>query len=597
MTSTKGDAPVNADGLTPEQVAILEAFNKEAEGGAAAPAAHQLMPGASFVGCGYNVFGRYASARSCLDQVLDISNDPLVDQQFIDMSLSLEAMTHAFSQIPAELKLIYSLPKTIQFNPLFHLESKYDFQDSIEEQTTKWKTDSKVGGQYGLFTGEAEARFGSDVTKLSTTRYSSLTASMVYFDLRLNYSLSSLPPLKPGVQIDLDNETIAPEAIFAKYGSHYLTAVSVGTRVTFTSTIDTSRFTSKFELETFVKASYGEKTESISAENRTGFNKDLERYKEHRHTDKSGDGISNEQIDAIKLGTEADVSVLKGGWHNPTLIDFPENALQPLWKHCKSPIRAKALEDAFDRLSQEKLAQHHALYTPVYLYRRRPNWTYYRLHRSAEFAEVHGEADYADWTIENDGKPLFHVLSKQLPGSVALREYRFGGENTSWRYETDTWRTWLHYIEKTSRGGPGGRSQWQHLGIDPIGYVFEEPGAETSPKADGAAAGPRRVPIYAYTPTAAPANQHFYYSRDDDDHLHADVGEQWNLYIMPECDSAFLPEPTIGWAAFSRREERTAFGDYFWKDLKIQATLEFKQIVAAAWDKRPQWYAWVFGKH
>ena len=152
-----------AAALTPEERAKLDAFNKHTTGddGSAKPP----IPGLEFLGIGYDIFDQYASATSCKQPVLDFSAQLMVDQQVIDASIPLDQMEHAFNQIPTELKLIYQRPATVTYLSRFEIRSESEFDSTIDDQITKWSTHSSVGGTYGLFSGEVDARFSSRKAK------------------------------------------------------------------------------------------------------------------------------------------------------------------------------------------------------------------------------------------------------------------------------------------------------------------------------------------------------------------------------------------------------------------------------------------------
>lgn len=367
------------------------------------------------------------------------------------------------------------------FLPLFDVGSTEDFGSTLDEQTTEWSNHSNMTGTYGLSSDEVDARSKSKLSKLLTTKYSPLSAKSGYFQLGLNYGLTNAAPLRKEVQDDLDNAEIAPTAFFKEYGTHYLMAVSVGARVTISCTLDTSKLKSKFGLDVLLKASYGEKTEKISAENQTTFDEDLEKFREHGRTTILGAGTSEEQIDTVAQGTKSGVAVLKGGWHNPTLIDFPKDALRPIWLRCGDEARKNAFQAEFDRIVSEKkdVAALHALYTPVYLYRYFDGWWLicYRFHHGGELAGS-PEANGVNWELQNNGEPLFHVLSQQLPGSVPLFEYRHAGDDRLWRYETGTWSAYIDFLASADyrNGVLGhfyGRTHCHRVSSKPIGYVLD----------------------------------------------------------------------------------------------------------------------------
>jgi hypothetical protein len=256
----------------------------------------------------------------------------------------------------------------------------------------------------------------------------------------------------------------------------------------------------------------------------------IKRFQDYSKTSVFGVGISDDQIEKIKAGTEAGVSVLKGGWHNPTLIDFPNDALTPIWDYCTDPDRKKQFQEAFDNLAKThaSVISGLSLYKPLYLYRGEVNddgpdipspngrshcsGPTYRLYPTTDLAGS-GDADGIAWEVQNDGKPFINVAEKQLPGTEPLFAWRLLPDRHVWRYNIG--RPW---------GGPvlaappmiGIEEEaariWELVSSTPIGYVLN-PYDNRFPRPEGV----RAVYLYA-SPTVQWVG---YYSLDEVDNTRA----------------------------------------------------------------------------
>jgi hypothetical protein len=160
------------------------------------------------------------------------------------------------------------------------------------------------------------------------------------------------------------------------------------------------------------------------------------------------------------------VSVLKGGWHNPTLIDFPSDALTPIWDYCTDPNRKKQFQDAFDNLAKThaSVISGLSLYKPLYLYQGQVNGgVTYRLYENTNLAGSRDAGGIA-WTIQNDGKAFLNVAAKQTDGTIPLYQYRVSDQPNIWRYETSPWLP--------PEEGDFSRL-WERVSSTPIGYVLD----------------------------------------------------------------------------------------------------------------------------
>ena len=434
-------APAGEDNLTDDEWEKLNKFAHGDSSGTPAPASRQPIPGLEFVGVGYDIFDRYASVESCKQQILDFSEVPEVDQQVIDASLPLDIIKTAFTNVPTEMKLIYKRPQKVKFLPRYEVRSDYEFNSTLENQITKWSTHINLSGNYGPFAGEIDARFGSTLAKLATTKFYSLVSKSTYYQLVLNYGIGETLPVRPEVQRDLDDPSIAPADFFDEYGTHYLSSIAVGCRVTVSCAIETSQMESDFDFTGYLNATYGGRGAGASVTTGTTYENKVKRFREHSRTSVLGVGISDEQLDKIKEGTEAGVAVLKGGWHNPSLIDFPTGtSFKRIWMLAKDEARRSAFQAEFDRRAAQRtsIISGLSLYIPIYLYRSADVGSY-RLYPTAHLdgssdagaSPGRSRTEASRYSISPQSRskepyPCINIVCRAIAGCGASRQVQFG---------------------------------------------------------------------------------------------------------------------------------------------------------------------------
>jgi len=194
------------------------------------------FPGLQYLGCGYNVFGTYASVDSIKGQLFDFSNEKMVKEQFLDRSLTGDQISNAFTSIPPEIKLCYSRFEKVQYKPIFHATIEYQSSGSMMAEQQKMSAQAALSVDYGAFGGELSVRYDTTNTRVATTKYYSATAINQYYELTMGNFPSpqlhpELLPLNKTFKKDLYNKNIAPNVLFDVYGTHYLSAVTIGCRI------------------------------------------------------------------------------------------------------------------------------------------------------------------------------------------------------------------------------------------------------------------------------------------------------------------------------------------------------------------------------
>jgi hypothetical protein len=441
---------------------------------------HPPIPGHEFLGAGYNAFGRYAhaSADEVRANIVDFFTEGSVDQQLYDESLPQvrQNVENAFTTMPTEIKLFYAKPPTMQYLPRFEASVDFSLDGSISSEQHSLATHAEVEGSYGLFAGEFTARYDSSDSKLATAKFYSAAARIFYYDLTMaNYGMDPIKFMRPTVRQDLNDKSKDPEEIFDTYGTHYIYAVTIGSKIVFGHSVDTSKTTTSYDAAAEMKARYGEEGAEIGGGGGVAVTGAWEQASEGESIQVYCEGISDAQLGAIKAADTAPVAALQEGWHNPTLVDFPGTALRPIWDLCDSEDRKTQLKDHFDAY-----ATAHGLFvgaeaniTPLYLCNHPQHPTSYLLSQNRAGRTVDGTT----WTGDPKAKPWLYVFDAQQPGTVPLYEYTFEGDGTYRRYETSRWDSWLTFFG------------WKKASGNPVGWVYD--GLVPAPSAQS-------VDVYVY---------------------------------------------------------------------------------------------------
>jgi hypothetical protein len=473
--------------------------------GTGQPAKRFLVPGIdAFLGHGYDVFGEFASPNSVKARIYDLPNETTVEQPTIDQSfpLSPEQLSHTFIEPPKEVTLTYARPEKVGYRGVFQASIDVNEIDTSNRDTNSWGIGARLEGGYGGFTGEIKGRFDTKSTKLATTKCLQATFQTIYWKLDVaDYTFESPPPIVADVKQDFAKRSI--EDLMAKYGTHCLEDIGIGTKIVHSYTIDTSKFSKEIDVTAALKAKYE------AASFHAGVEVEGE-YHDAAWRDRSAVsikiftyGTSDTQLAEITdlsqgLGQHP-LAVLRQGWHNPTLIKFYDSSLKPLWKveGLMTPEKAQAFEAGFTAKAAAAQAEIGYLFQglqPVYLLSRSTgDRKKYRLER-----KPHYRSGDKDWAIENDGKPWLYLSAKPRPGMAQLLELVLNDDTDTVRYETEVWGNVLARL-------PIEGYAWSRSGRT-LGYVYENRGPDGPPIPADA------CPVYAFYDKDGQASRGIFYS-------------------------------------------------------------------------------------
>jgi hypothetical protein len=304
-----------------------------------------------------------------------------------------------------------------------------------------------------------------------------VAAKISYYDLSMaNYSLRPVNLLRPQVRKDLNDASISADEIFDTYGTHYLSAVTIGSKIVYGHTIDTSKTTSSYDAEAELKARYGDDGAGIGVSGGTKVTGASEQAADAEEITFYAKGISDAQVEAAESADTKPLALLSEAWHNPTLVDIPSGGLKPIWNLCDNADRRNELQTAFDAYAKAhgSLVGTEANLTPLYLCNHPQHPTYYLLSPNRNGWTIDGTT-WKEATGNPEAKPWLYVFDAEQAGTVPLYEYTFEIQNHEplRRYETSRWDTWITFFG------------WKKASGNPVGWVYDalQP-APSAPTAD-----------------------------------------------------------------------------------------------------------------
>lgn len=293
--------------------------------------------GLNVIGCGYDIFGKYAEAGSCNENLFDIP----------------EYMNSRFSFFGNE----YSYPSNYcTVEPINSSTDSMIYGRSIDDYTSALNTNTKLSGNYGFFSASVSTSF-SQISR-SESNVSYLTArwtSRLWQIELLDYDPSSNvgPRLTPAFANDLMH--MEPADLFIKYGTHYVAKAIIGGRADANSTVSNSVFSSTQQLQIAAQMSYDGLKGSLSAEDKTTYKTQIDTFNMNSMRTSycvGGDSVLAKNIfkDPIEFQNWAATII-----DQPQLCDFDSESLKGIWTLCTDPDRQSDLKKAYNKFSAYRL--------------------------------------------------------------------------------------------------------------------------------------------------------------------------------------------------------------------------------------------------
>ncbi|MEM6596186.1 MAG: MAC/perforin domain-containing protein [Pseudomonadota bacterium] len=194
--------------------------------------ASDILPGTDVIGYSMSVRGEYCSARSLKKRVIDLgaltkdAGNGRRTSELVDIQKSPEGMAREFNA------------------------------SSFHQLATDFSGKVSLKGNYSFFSGELDVAFDKSTSSRVSTQYAQYNEQIYLKKLNLPGISALRRNLLPDVKEDFESTAIDPEKLIEYYGTHYISSVITGARVSYSCAIDHSEVESKVKLSLAAKLSY-----------------------------------------------------------------------------------------------------------------------------------------------------------------------------------------------------------------------------------------------------------------------------------------------------------------------------------------------------
>ncbi|MFP2959193.1 MAC/perforin domain-containing protein [Myxococcus sp. 1LA] len=299
------------------------------------------IPGSSVVGWGFDIFGTY-STESKTQQLFAMRDD---------------GKQWSYNGTP------YLVPDNVVVELVSQSEGESSLFESRSEVQTYFSAKAGIHGSYGGFSGQFEASY--DMCSKHDTAYTYGLYQMNFQAWRLDLQEVSQEALAPWVVSDPDwqvPESFNPSTrsrfyrFFQKYGTHYVSSVSVGFRMYFSLAVERSYESNSQTISSKLDLEYKALFSDTKATAEATWKKVGQSWADNTLTSVSAQGGTSQLLDAIEPGYLDNYQQLLSEWRvtaeqMPAAVDFK---LRPIWL-LFTGAQATALEEAYHGYLHERI--------------------------------------------------------------------------------------------------------------------------------------------------------------------------------------------------------------------------------------------------
>lgn len=291
-----------------------------------------LLPGVSYVGHGYNVFGDYAKTEYVKSVLFKYDSYQAV---------TINGKSY---NVPSDIEYIYI--NSADFKSVSGINS-HEYRESMS-------ISASLSGSYGFFSLSVKNNYNEEHYKSNYRAFCTIQNVIKRWKLTLPYTdftkLKSM--LTDAARSDIAN--LPPETLFNKYGTHFVAELIIGARADYntvvTKCVETSAIKNNFQV--CAEASF--KKASGSGSYHTVTEEQLQCFESHMAQNLKVSGGRSEYGSYIFQAGNYDKWIESiNNMENLTISDFTDNSLLPIWELSADDARKNELSSAFETYAEQ----------------------------------------------------------------------------------------------------------------------------------------------------------------------------------------------------------------------------------------------------
>ena len=286
-----------------------------------------LLPGVSYMGHGYNVFGDYAKTEYVKSALFKY-----------DSYQTVEVSGKSYN-IPSDIE--YTIVNESDFKRTYGLNS-YEYRESMS-------INASLSGSYSFFSMSVTNNYNEEYYKSNYRAFCTIQNVIKKWKLTLPYTdFTALKSMLTSEAVS-DLANLAPEVLFSKYGTHFIAELIIGARADYNTCVSKSAETSSIKNNFHACAEASFKKKSGSGDFNIVTEQQLQIFQANSYENlKVAGGKSEYGSYIFQTGNYEKWIESIDNYENLTISDFTENSLIPIWELCADDTRKNQLIAAFD---------------------------------------------------------------------------------------------------------------------------------------------------------------------------------------------------------------------------------------------------------
>jgi len=291
-----------------------------------------LLPGVSYMGHGYNVFGDYAKTEFVKSALFKY-----------DSYQTVEVNGKSYN-VPSDIEYIYV--NTAEFKSISGINS--------QEYRERLGINASLSGSYSFFSMSVTNNYNEELYKNNYRAFCTIQNVIKKWKLTLPYT--DFTKLRTMLTDEAKNDiaNLAPEVLFNKYGTHFIAELLIGARANYNTCVTKSTVTSSIKniFQLCAEASFKKKSGSGDFSIVTEEQRQI--FESNSYQDLKVAGGKPEYGNYIFIAGNYEKWIESiNNIQDLTISDFTDNSLIPIWELCADDTRKNELISAFNTYAEQ----------------------------------------------------------------------------------------------------------------------------------------------------------------------------------------------------------------------------------------------------
>lgn len=281
------------------------------------------LPGAAYLGRGYNAFGEFAAAGALKGRLIGFENyrkEKAGGQEY---------------KVPADVEVLHQN------------ENKFGLLSgpTIEEYQARRAAAIGLSADYPFFSGSVTANFQEIHYRTPDYFFVNVSNEVNLWKVSLPYD-PGLLRAKLTEEARADLAGMASQELFGKYGTHLLVSAAIGGRADYFVAVEKNEATNQLDMEVAAKASFKESLGALDPSVESEYAEMIDILRKNSFIGLKIEG--GDPAYGSNILSKENYSAWAGSVEDaPALSALSNLSLMPLWELCESEARRTEVEEAF----------------------------------------------------------------------------------------------------------------------------------------------------------------------------------------------------------------------------------------------------------